>query len=440
MMPEGWRVWNQISSFVLNSPQTSPIGSLMDDSSESESHTVRLQPHICPVLSPGLGRSDPTVRPSATTGFCRTLENPVRIPSEHPWRLRPAAAAWGLLPLLMVLSACSNHEPATVTDLVRPAYVATARSSADAGLSFVGEVRATRRAELSFVVAGLVSNVLVEVGDVVRQGQVLASLDDKPLRAQLAAATAEVQRTQAQLSESLRRVERMRAAQQADAASATEWGAVQVELAGAQAAANAAQAQREQAAWSLEQSRLRSPMDGVVALRTLERGQATGPGAPVLSIDGGGRELVIHVPGNLQFKPGESVTLHGVDATLKSRVLRSAARLDAGGVRQVWLAVPDAAQVGSTWSVSVRGPSQGSVAAVQVPLRAVMPSTTANTGSALRLAADGQTLEAATLTLDAVQGEWIEVQQGLQAGERVVVAGAQALRPGMKVQPVVAKP
>lgn len=362
----------------------------------------------------------------------------MRIPSEHPWHLRPAVMASGLLPLLMALSACSSHEPAAVADPVRPAYVATARSSADAGLSFVGEVRATRRAELSFVVAGLVSNVLVEVGDVVRQGQVLASLDDKPLRAQLSAATAEVQRTQAQLSESLRRVERMRAAQQADAASATEWGAVQVELAGAQAAANAAQAQREQAAWSLEQSRLRSPMDGVVALRTLERGQATGPGVPVLSIDGGGRELVIYVPGSQSFKPGESVTLHGVDVTLKSRVLRSAARLEGGGVRQVWLAVPDAAQVGSTWSASVRGQSQGSAAAVQVPLRAVMPGPVANTGRALRLAADGQTLEAATLTLGAVQGEWIEVQQGLQAGERVIVAGAQALRPGMKVQPVVA--
>lgn len=365
----------------------------------------------------------------------------MKIPFENPWNPYPAVRVLGLLSLTFALSACSSHEPAAVADPVRPAYVVSARSSADAALSFVGEVRATRRAELSFVVAGLVSHVAVEVGDVVRQGQVLARLDDKPLLAQLASATADVQRTQAQLVEASRRVERMRPAQQADAASSTEWGAVQVELAAAQAAANAALAQREQAAWSLEQSRLRSPIDGVVGLRTLERGQATGPGVPVLGIDGGGRELVIHVPGNLQFKPGESVTLHGADTTLKSRVLRSAARLDAGGVRQVWLAVPDAAQVGSTWSVAVRGQAQGNAgAALQVPLRAVMPGTAANTGSTLRLAADGQTLESTTLTLGAVQGEWIEVQQGLQPGDRVVVAGALTLRPGMKVQPVSAKP
>jgi RND family efflux transporter MFP subunit len=369
------------------------------------------------------------------------LENPLKIPYETHWKLRPVMLLLSLFSLTVALSACTSHEPAAVTDPVRPAYVATTRSSADAALSFVGEVRAARRAELSFVVAGLVSHIAVEVGDLVRQGQVLASLDDKPLLAQLAGASAEVQRTQAQLAEARRRVERMRPAQQADAASPTEWGAVQVELNAAEAAAQAAQAQRVQAVWSLEQSRLRSPIDGVVGQRTLERGQATGPGVPVLNIDGGGRELVIHVPGNLQFKPGESVTLHGVDATLKSRVLRSAARLDAGGVRQVWLAVPDAAQVGSTWSVAVRGQALGNTGTgLQVPLRAVMPGSAANTGSALRLAADGQTLKAATLTLGAVQEEWIEVQQGLQPGDRVVVAGAQALRPGMKVQPIVAKP
>ncbi len=385
--------------------------------------------------------STPAGRKLSSAPIMTTVENPVKSPSENPWNPYPAVRVLGLLSLTFALSACSSHEPAAVADPVRPAYVVSARSSADAALSFVGEVRATRRAELSFVVAGLVSHVAVEVGDVVRQGQVLARLDDKPLLAQLASATADVQRTQAQLVEASRRVERMRPAQQADAASSTEWGAVQVELAAAQAAANAALAQREQAAWSLEQSRLRSPIDGVVGLRTLERGQATGPGVPVLGIDGGGRELVIHVPGNLQFKPGESVTLHGADTTLKSRVLRSAARLDAGGVRQVWLAVPDAAQVGSTWSVAVRGQTQGNAgAALQVPLRAVMPGTAANTGSTLRLAADGQTLESTTLTLGAVQGEWIEVQQGLQPGDRVVVAGALTLRPGMKVQPVSAKP
>jgi len=364
----------------------------------------------------------------------------VFIQPNYLWQARPAALMAGMMSLAFVLSACSHSDTAAVADPVRPAYVTAARSGSDASQTFVGDVRAAQRAELSFGVAGLVTSVTAQVGNVVRQGQILASLDDRPQQAQLAAASAELQRATAQLAEAQQRVERMRLAQQMDAASSTEWGAVQLELASAQAAVNAAQAQRQQAVWAVEQARLRSPINGVVSLRSLEPGQATGPGAPVLAVEGGGRELVIQVPGNLNLKPGQAITLNGQGETWPSRILRIAERLDAGGVRQVWLAVPEAAQLGSTWSVALNGLKRGDAqAGVRVPLRAVLPGKTSQVGSALRLAADGQTLEQVTLTLGAVVGDWIEVTQGLHAGEQVVVAGALALRAGMKVQPVVAK-
>ena len=367
-------------------------------------------------------------------------ESTVFIQPNYLWQPRLAALTAGVVSLAFVLFACSRSDTAAVVEPVRPAYVAAARSGSDALQNFVGDVRAAQRAELSFGVAGLVSTVTAQIGDVVHQGQILASLDDRPQQAQLAAASAELQRTTAQLAEARQRVERMRPAQQMDAASSTEWGAVQLELASAQEAVNAAQAQHQQAAWAVEQVRLRSPINGVVSQRSLERGQATGPGAPVLVVDGGGRELAIQVPGSLSFKPGQAVTLNGQGAALQSRVLRSAERLDAGGVRQVWLAVPDAAQVGSTWSVTVHSLNQGGTQTeVQIPLRAVVPGESAQVGSALRLGADGQTLEKVSLTLGTVTGDWINVKQGLQAGDRVVVAGALALRPGLKVQPVLAK-
>lgn len=343
-----------------------------------------------------------------------------------------------ILAITMLMAACAPQEPAAVANPVRPAYVALARSSSDAALTYVGEVRAARRAELSFPVSGRVANVLAEVGDNVRQGQIVASLDERPLQAQLAASQAEEQRAQAMAIEARQRLERLRPARQAQAASPAEWGSAELELATAEAALQSARAQREQASWSLENARLRSPIDGVIALRNIERGQAVGPGAAALAIDGTGRELSIHVPGNQRLVIGQPVTLQGQDGTHTSRVLRVAGRLDAGGVRQAWLAVPDAAAVGSTWSVAVQGQQDTtSAVGVQVPLRAIRASETPGTGSALRLGADGQTLEATTVTLGAVQGEWVEVHKGLAAGDRVVVAGAQVLQPGTKIQPVM---
>lgn len=356
------------------------------------------------------------------------------LPTPCPRQLFPLSA----LVVALTVSACSPTEPVAVTETVRPVYVAVARSSADAELSFVGEVRAARRAELAFPVAGRVSAVLAEVGDSVRQGQVLAQLDEQPLQAQLAAANADEQRARAQVHETRQRLERLRQARQANAVSAGEWGGAELELATAEAALNAALAQREQATWSLANARLRAPMNGVVALRSIERGQAAGPGAPALVLDGAGRELATHVPGALALKVGQAVSLQGAGQTHMSRVLRMAGRLDAGGVRQVWLAVPDAAAVGSTWSVALQGKQDNAAAsAVQVPLRSVTPNKVSGSGTILRLKADTNTLETAEVALGAVRGEWVEVRQGVREGDRVVVAGALALQAGMKVQPVM---
>jgi RND family efflux transporter MFP subunit len=355
-------------------------------------------------------------------------------------RLLRCLAAW-LLAIAASMSLVACGQDRTRTEAApRPAYVATVRNAGDAALPFVGDVRATRRSELSFAVSGMVVSVQVEPGDSVRKGQVLANLDSQPLRAQLAAATADVQRAQANFNEARDRVERMQPAQEVNAVSATEWGAVQLELANTLAALNSAQAQREHAAWQLEHSQLRSPINGVIAERFLEAGQAVGPGAPVLSIDGVGRELVISVPNNMTPTVGQTVTLRCDGKTVASQVLRVAGRLEAGGVRRVWLAAPKDDSPGSTWSASMHSPTTATTTPImQVPLRSIAHGAVANVGSALRLANDGQTLELVTVKLGAVRNDWIDVHEGLAFGDRVVIAGAQALQSGMKVTPVAAQ-
>ncbi|MFW1411053.1 biotin/lipoyl-binding protein, partial [Vibrio parahaemolyticus] len=80
-----------------------------------------------------------------------------------------------------------------------------ARAGGADTLGYIGEVRAAHRAELAFAVAGRVASVAVDVGDRVQAGQVLAALDPQPLKSQLAAAHAELARTEALLAEARRR-------------------------------------------------------------------------------------------------------------------------------------------------------------------------------------------------------------------------------------------
>ena len=135
---------------------------------------------------------------------------------------------------LSVMTGCSDT-PESAAPEARTAYVASVRQATGDQRAYIGTVRATQRGQLSFPVSGKVSAVLVESGDVVRKGQVLARLDPVPFAAQEASAAGDVARAQAALDEVQRRVERLDVAQKADALSPAEMVAPERETPGTSA-------------------------------------------------------------------------------------------------------------------------------------------------------------------------------------------------------------
>ena len=108
-----------------------------------------------------------------------------------------------LLPLLLL--ACSEPAPAPElpprpvrTVVVAPEPVSETRLIA-------GEVRAADRAALAFAADGRLAEVLVQVGQAVETGQLLARLDPVPFRLRLEQAAAERDRAVAALREKDRR-------------------------------------------------------------------------------------------------------------------------------------------------------------------------------------------------------------------------------------------
>lgn len=334
---------------------------------------------------------------------------------------------------LVTLTACSDPAAERSAEVPRPAYVTMVTSPTDSALEFVGEVRAIQRAELAFAVPGRVDSVLVEQGDRVHAGQVLATLASVPLAAQLASANGDLARSEAQLAEVTQRYSRVMASLAAGAASAAETEAIKAELASAQAAQRSAIAQRESAAWTMGNAKLRAPMDGVISARLLEPGQNAGPGTPGFSLDGAGRELSVLVPGGLKATTGQSATLRTGELQQEGKVLRIATRLEAGGLRRIFLSIPDNAEVGSTWRVGLV--DKGATSVLQVPLRAVRQTEQA-AGQVLRVAKDGTTVEQVSVHLGAVRGEDVDITSGLSKGDKIIVAGAVAMAPGSKIQPI----
>ena len=146
--------------------------------------------------------------------------------------------------------------------------------------------------------AGRIVKVYVQVGDVVRRGQILARLDDSVLKPQVAELAASLARARAQAT--LSAAEYRRALEIGPAGGLSRQNIEQSQATAAMDAANvqmvAAQLQQKRAQLAL--TRIVAPVSGIVLTRAAEVGQVASPGGPaLLTLEDAGRvELKGQVP------------------------------------------------------------------------------------------------------------------------------------------------
>jgi RND family efflux transporter MFP subunit len=182
---------------------------------------------------------------------------------------------------------------------VRTATAVSPSAGAEAGavLQATGYVTARRQATVSAQITGTLVEVLIEEGDRVKKGQVLARLEDNALRASLesaranaAAAHASVAQTQAQLDQSLRDADRQEAlvgrglvSRQLAEQSRTQAHTFRAQLNTTRRQADAAEAQVAVGQVNLDYTVIRAPFDGVITDKAAQVGEIVSP----LSAGGG---------------------------------------------------------------------------------------------------------------------------------------------------------
>lgn len=195
---------------------------------------------------------------------------------------RVGLAALGLMALVVVIVAWrvgpAQAQSAAVSGAGKsgpavPVKVATAvLKDQPLRLQAIGQVQALQQVLVRPRIDGLLTEVLFTEGQVVRQGQVLARLDDRSLRAQLAQAEAELQRLQAQLTSAQLDLKRYQDLAAQSAVSTQQRDQQQAVVAQLQA-----QVQSQRASVSLAQTQLSytvitSPLTGRVGLRQVDPG------------------------------------------------------------------------------------------------------------------------------------------------------------------------
>ena len=345
-----------------------------------------------------------------------------------------------LLALALVLGRVSAEEqassrPATRTHLVRVEPVVPASEGRRA--SFPGVTRATRRAALSFSVPARVIARSVEIGDEVRTGQIVATLDDSEFAVARRSAAAALAEIEVRLAQARREEDRVEQLIRAKAATTEELESARAIAASLGAARDAASARVEETDRLVREAVLRAPFDGTVTAVEMEPGEWAGPGATVVELAGSGDvEVRIEVPEALRaaIVPGSAVTIElpMSKQSVAGRVVSIAnASSGAGSLFPVIVAVDRQTGIVPGLSAEVILPIETSDE-LSVPLSAVVDSGSSHP-SVFRVS-DGIARRVAVRP-GRVAGDRLTVSgSSLSAGDMVAVLGHTALADGDAVE------
>jgi multidrug efflux system membrane fusion protein len=350
-------------------------------------------------------------------------------------------ARLGPMMLLAALEACGKDPPPAAP----PLPVTAAAVSQGAGTDetrYGGAIAADASVDVAFRVSGVVDHVTqvrgadgrmrnLQDGDRVRRGQTLARLRQDEYRDQVADADASLRQAQADFERTAQLYEN-RSMSKAD-------------YDAAYARYTASRARQGQAAISLADATLRSPIDGVILKRSVEVGSLAGPSAPAFVVaDTRIVKVVFGVPDVIVsgLKLGGKLTIQAEampGRTLDARITRISPSADPNSrVFEVEAALPNPdgrMKVGMLATLRLaEGVPQ---AALYVPLASVIRPAGDSTGYAVYVVQDSSgaaTARVRRVRLGEVSGNQIAVRDGLKPGERVIVRGATIVADGQPVR------
>jgi len=351
-------------------------------------------------------------------------------------RPRRLLAAPAVLLCASMLAACSKEEPKP--EPIRPVRAAVlAAGAAGVSADFSGEVRPRFESRLGFRVAGKITAREVDVGTVVKQGQTLMQLDPQDLK--LAASGAQASLRAAETSRDLADADykRYQELRSKNFVSQSVLDGKRAALRAAQAEADAARAafrgQSNQAGYAS----LVSDVDGVVTGIDAEVGQVVTAGTPVVRVARTDElDVVIGIPEDRvgDLRKASSVTVRmwaRPEAAIAGRVREVSPVADAATrTYTAKIAIPPSAGVrlGMTASVQVASKSGGT------GLRAPLTALHHEKGVTGVWLVENGAVRRVPVKIVGQAGNDVLLGEGVTAGQTVVTAGVNLLRPGQKVR------
>ncbi|BDC52853.1 secretion protein HlyD [Bryobacterales bacterium F-183] len=389
--------------------------------------------------------------------------------------------------LAMLFTTACGHGAAGDEEAARPSgsskngntvTVATsvaARRDLSKSLTVTGELIPFQEVEVMSKVAGYVERIVVDVGDSLKQGQLIATLEVPEMKDDVTRAAASYQRFRAEVARSRQEVQRAKAQQRmtkltydrlADVQKAQPGLVAQQEVDDAQgrnqiaeaqvAAAESAlavaeeqikvtEAERTKAETLMRYTRVTAPFDGVVTKRYANNGAMIQSGVgsqtqamPLVRLSQHSRlRLILPVPesaaGMIERGSTVEVLVPSLNRTFKGTVTRTTNQVDtATRTMHTELDIPNPnGQLIPGMYAEVSLVLAGSANTLAVPLNAIVGT---DAKKAVLVVNSQGVVENRPVTTGLETADFVEVRRGVSEGEQVVVGGRSQLRAGQKVQ------
>lgn len=341
-------------------------------------------------------------------------------------------------------------------------------------LSVAGQFLPLQEVELHAKVAGYIRHINVDIGDRVRTGQVLATLDIPEVTAQVEGADAGVRQTQEQITRAKSEILRAQASydalhsaaqrlQQAsdqrpgliaqqeldDALAKDRAGAAQVDsaksaLSATQQQLGVSRADRQHYSALADYSRITAPFSGIVTWRyadtgsLIQAGTSNSASMPVVKLaEVDTLRLRLPVPESLAgfVRVGTTASIHvqALGETLTGKISRSTGALDPSTrTMQVEIDVPNSeGKLSPGMYADVTMNVQRAGDALAVPVQAVDQS---GSEPFVVLVNSENKVEKRVIRIGVSTANRVEVLSGLKDGDHVIVANLATFQPGESVQ------
>ena len=317
---------------------------------------------------------------------------------------------------------------------------------------FIGHVEPIRDVDLRAQIAGYVKAIHFVEGALVREGDLLFSIDPDQYEARVALRQAELEKEKAELDRAEKFQKRLEASD-TRGITQSDLDTARSAVAQSRAAVQQAHANLRLAEIDLKHTRIVAPIAGRIGRTVANVGDYVAPslGTLVRIVQMNPVRVVFSVTDREYLKVRESIADEAIQSTLRTRLrLPTGTVLDVPGVRDFennemsmdTATLPVRVRFENAQGLLVPGgyvtvliDQPNAAKGPVVPLSAV---TADQQGSYVyTVSAEGKA-QLQRVKIGTVMGGRVEIREGLSAGDRVVVEGVQKVKPGQSVQAVSA--